>query len=212
MKTLRVILSLLAAVLLTATFAVAGEDDEPKIHTKHRVKLVTEVDSEPLVIEAEDLEVGETRQFFTDSGKEVVLTRTEEGLEVEVDGKKIDIGMHGGDHHSMFSFGGGEKKSVFIRKEKHGEHEEGEHGEHRYLYVHGDEDFEWVDGGEEDVEIIALHHQSALERLREAGVLDEVDEATRQKIIDALGGDDQQVKLRKKVIVVDVDEDEEEEN
>lgn len=44
-----------------------------------------------------DLEVGESRIVTGDDGKEVTVTRTEDGIEFDVDGKKIDLMAFGAD-------------------------------------------------------------------------------------------------------------------
>ncbi|MEJ2273166.1 MAG: hypothetical protein P8Y01_01095 [Woeseiaceae bacterium] len=44
-----------------------------------------------------DLEVGESRTVTGDDGKEVTVTRTEDGIEFDVDGRKIDLMAFDGD-------------------------------------------------------------------------------------------------------------------
>src|SRR5210317_532163 len=45
--------------------------------------------------EIDDLEVGESKTITDDDGNEVTMTRTEDGVEIEVDGKNIEL-MHMG--------------------------------------------------------------------------------------------------------------------
>ena len=197
MKTSHKILTLLL-VAVAATFAVAGDGSHVERHVK--LAIAGETGEEPLVIEADDLEVGDTRQFFTESGKEVLLTRTEDGYDIEVDGKKIDVGMPGGGHHT---FETGDAKRVFVFKGDPGDTE----GEHVFIH-HGEEGYEWVQDGGENVDVQVLHHghPSALEHLRAKGILDELDEAARQKIVDALEELQPGDALGKKMIMIKVDE------
>ncbi len=202
MKTTNMILAFLLVALVAtfATFATAGEDSG-EVRVKHRVKMMVAggEGEEPVVVEAEDLEIGESRQFFTDSGKEVVLTRTEEGYDLEVDGEKIDV--MGGHGHHAFKVGSGASK-IFIHKSDE-EHEGIE--EEKHVFVHsGEGDFEWVSDGA-DVKVLHMGHTSALEHLRAKGILDELDEETRQKIVDVLE-EIQPGAVRMKKVFVHVDE------
>ncbi len=206
MKILQTILALTVASLVAVTFTFAGE--EPEIKVERHIKLALTDGEEPLVIDAHDLEVGESRQFFTDSGKEVLLSRTDDGLTLEVDGKEMNLGMRHGDHHSSFNMTGGEHGKVII-KQLHGmgeDGEDGEHGEHAFHYVHSDEDFQWVDEGSGDVRVKVGPHHSPLQHLLDSGVLDEVDEATRQKIIDTLKEAEPHGGHMRKMIRIEVDE------
>jgi hypothetical protein len=82
---------------LIATAALAGE--EPKM----KIEVAVSGDGEEHKTfewhgdssEIDDLEVGESKTIIDDDGNEVTMTRTEDGLEIEVDGKHIDI-MHMG--------------------------------------------------------------------------------------------------------------------
>ncbi len=78
---------------LIATAAVA----EPQ----HKMKIEVAVDGErgePKVFEwhgdgttIEDLEVGESKTITDDDGNEITLTRTAEGLEIEVEGERVYV-------------------------------------------------------------------------------------------------------------------------
>ena len=84
-------------VFLIATAAVAGEE--------HKMKIEVAVSDEGEAhktfewhgdgSEIDDLEVGESKTITDDDGNEVTMTRTEDGLEIEVDGKNIEL-MHMG--------------------------------------------------------------------------------------------------------------------
>ncbi len=190
MNKVRFFVTLITALLVTGSFVFAHEVEE-----RHKMKLMFGADAE--AIEIEDMEVGETRQFFTEEGKEVVITRGEQGYELTVDGKEINI-LSPGDHHgaSFIDIDGidveeGEglvKVSVkgMVMGEADGEGEanvfvfsgddEGEHGEH--------ESFTWTEQGGEDAAVsIFVQKSDILSQVLESGVLDQVDEAARDEII-----------------------------
>lgn len=198
MKTIHAILALCVATLLVSAFSFAAE---PEHEIKHQIKIKIDDGDEMIAIDADDLEIGETRQSFTESGKEVLLTRTEEGMELSVDGEEIDLGFsHGDAHHAMF-FSGDEDSKVVIRSMG------GEEG-HKYAFIHGDGDGEnhWVQKGEdgEDIDIF-IERFSPANHLLESGVLDDLDEETRQEILDTLGEMEPHKRIHKKVLV-EVDE------
>ena len=171
MKIIHTVFAVLAALLLTSTFAFAADEPEGK----RRIEIKITADEEPIAIDASDMEVGETRQNFNESGKEVLVTRTEDGFQLEVDGKEIDVdlphaGDHGHDHHATFSVSGDEDGKFIFRRFVDGD-------EHGYRYVHA------ADG--EAVDLV-IERFSAADRLAESGVLDDLDEAKRQEILDAL--------------------------
>lgn len=197
MKTIHAILALLVATLLVSAFSFAAE---PEPEVKHKVKIKI-ADGEDLVdVEADDLGVGESRQSFTESGKEVLLTRTEDGYRLEVDGKEIDLGLsHGEGHHEVYRMHGGDDAKVVIRTM------EGEEG-HAYAYVHADK-HHWVEKGEdgEDIDIV-IERSSPADHLLASGVLDDLDEETRQKILDTLREMEPHKRIVKKKVIVDVEE------
>lgn len=211
MKIIHAILALIFATLFVAAFSFAG--DAPEI--QHKVKIKIQHDGELVAIDAENMEVGETRQSYTESGKEVLFTRTEDGYQLEVDGKEIELGMHGEGHHSTIHTSGDKDAKVIVRKFRGGdcEHDEDcEHGEHGYSFIHADTDHHWVEkgeGGAEDV-YIQIERTDPGDYLLESGVLDGLDEATRQKILDTLGELKPHKRIEKR-IVVEIDEEVEEE-
>ena len=177
MKTIHAILAVIFATLfLSASFAA----EEPQIKQRIEIKICDGAGADLIDIEAEDMEVGETRQSFTESGKEVLITRLEEGYQLEVDGKEIDLGLSHGGHHSIFNMFGGDASKVIIKTLG------GEEG-HSFAFIHsGDDEGEhhWVqDGGDVD---IVIKRFSAATHLEKSGVLDDLDEETRQKIPDTL--------------------------
>ncbi len=210
MNKVRLFITLITALLVTGTFVFAHEGEE-----RHKMKLKFGLDME--AIEIEDMEVGETRQFFTEEGKEVVVTREEQGYELTVDGKEIDIFSPGGHHGaSVVHLDGDEGEghvNVFVKKMVMGEgdgegdesvfvfsgDDEGEHGEH--------ENFVWTTEGGEDanVSIFVNKKKDVLSHVLESGVLDQLDTAARDEIIrvikEAEGSEGHHV-IRKKIVRV----------
>ncbi len=84
-----------AGLLLAATgaaAAVASEGSADAERTSLRLILDREGAPDRLnVDDLGDLAVGESRSYTTESGKSVIVTRDEEGLELDVDGKKIRV-------------------------------------------------------------------------------------------------------------------------
>ena len=202
MKTIHAILALVFATLLVSAFSFAAE---PEHEVKHRIKLKIVADDDLIEVDAADMEVGETRQSFTESGKEVVLTRLEEGYKLEVDGEEIDVGMtHGEGHHQMFHFSGDEDAKVMIRTMG------GEEGrEHAFIHAAGDEDMHWLEKGEDGDFDILIRQVDPAEHLLAPGVLDDLSEEKRQEILDALREMEPHQRIHKKIIVDVEDEIEE---
>lgn len=185
MKILHTLLAATLATLLIAASGVACDEHAEGESHEHSLALLLDGESETLTLDVDDLEVGETRQFFTEGGKEVVVTRTEDGYDLTVDGKEINIGGEG--HYTMLH--GDHDAKVMIKKlisgESHGYHFITGDGEDVEIDV--DHDFHWVHGGEGDVKVMAFGAGDAAKRLEESGVLDNLPEEKRQAILDALG-------------------------
>lgn len=168
MKTTHAILAVLFACLLVSAPSFAAE---PAV--KHHMEIKIATDDEMVSISADDLEIGESQQSFTDSGKEVLVTRTEDGFQLEVDGKEINVDVPGGDDHHTFMHmtdmhvTDDAHKKVVVRK-FHGEGDES-----GFHFIHGDRD-------------VMIERFSAADRLAESGVLDDLGEAKRQEILDTL--------------------------
>lgn len=220
------------AALVTALLAVAGLSFAHEGES-HQMKIVVGGDAD--TFEIGELEVGETRQLFTESGKEVVITRNESGYEVNVDGKEINIVSPG--HHST--------SYVQIDREGEGDGEAtidvmvkgftGGHGEENVFIVKGDDDggehaYVWhgKDGEEHEIEgnvmffgngeghegqsFVFRKQSRVLDHVLESEVLDQLDEATRQQIIDVIKEAEKEGPMRRfhtgtHTIVIDSDED-----
>lgn len=76
----------LLALALSATLAVA------EVKERMKIKVMTD-DGVAETVAIENLKVGETDVFTTESGKEVLVTRGEEQLTLEIEGRVIDVKM-----------------------------------------------------------------------------------------------------------------------
>jgi hypothetical protein len=183
----------LAALAATAGAVVAADGGAPVVEEK-KIALVLKVadDADAERIELDDLselEVGESRSYTTASGKAVEAIRTETGYELDVDGKKItlpdapEVAAHG----DVFVF----HKKVEIEGEDgdvktmvwHGANQPGE----RMIVRHGKggEGFAFHHG-----DGVAVHRlfgaQAWIDRLEKSARFQELDEATREKVREAL--------------------------
>jgi hypothetical protein len=84
-----------AAALLVMTPAVA----EDHVDRKVEIKILADADGEGVELDLSDLEVGETRWITTDSGKDVGVTREDDGYRLDIDGEETfimspGVGMH----------------------------------------------------------------------------------------------------------------------
>ncbi len=106
---------LAVAILALAPAAFAGDTTVEGTHFK-----ISTSDAGTVEFDLDELAVGESRHFTTDTGKPVDVTRTEAGYELAVDGKKLDVILDGEDAASMriesAGEGDGEREVVFLKK------------------------------------------------------------------------------------------------
>ena len=199
---MKLVHSLFAAFIATLAITAAGLADEVVEHKAIVEIAVTGDDaSEAIAQDVSELAVGESRQIFTESGKEVVITRTDEGYDLEVDGKEIDVS----DGSDFTTVTGDHETKVLV---KHIECEgEAEDCNKSYHFIQGDgyevefdDDVDWEDA-DDHIAFLALgDDDSAAERLEASGVLDDLSDAKRQEILDALRSNDHKVEKRFMVI------------
>jgi hypothetical protein len=171
MKSIHALVALVIATLFTATFTFAGDGDA---HHHEEVKMI--VNGETINLDLDDLAEGETRQFFTNSGKEVVVTREADGLNLSVDGEEIELGGPGR-HVMVHRTGDGDHDFVF--------HHDGD-VDHEAVSIHLDGDHEWIDADGDAKVFIMKAHGSPAQHLIDSGVLDQVDETAREAILEVL--------------------------
>lgn len=107
-----------AATAFAAMSMAAPDEPTTEKHTRIKLKLDTASPDTILLEDLHDLAVGESRSFTTDSGKVVVATRTEQGFELDVDGKTITLADFGGEGDAMvwLSQEGGDGDPLVIKK------------------------------------------------------------------------------------------------
>lgn len=153
MKSKRISLALAAAVAaLLATGALVA-DDAGDGRTQLRLRLDRDGTNDQLVVEdLGAMAVGESRTFTTEAGKPVTVTRDAEGWDLDVDGKKLRVGDHGGPGDEMIwktrrvavEGDAGEAKSVVVLTEEtdadgpvHIVRRVGPGGEHAHAFAFG---------------------------------------------------------------------------
>ncbi|MEM8930530.1 MAG: hypothetical protein AAGE94_05115 [Acidobacteriota bacterium] len=193
---MKIVLPLLLA--LTTLTATAHADGEPQIEIEKKIQVIVATgglddgDREVIRLDGDDLDVGESRQFFTDDGKEVLVTRTEDGVDIEIDGESIDIGgIH--EQHMVIKTEGDEFEDVRrILVETLGDE-----ADHNFVFHGGGakviqldgSDFHWTtsdEDGSPHAMVMKLQRRSAADHLEASGALDDLDEATRRQVLDAL--------------------------
>ena len=95
--------TLLLPTLLVLGFsagAVAGDQAEEIVEEKVIIALSTD-DFELGETDLSHLAVGDAETIVTDSGKTIDLLRTEDGIEIYVDGELLDIGHGGHEEHRV---------------------------------------------------------------------------------------------------------------
>ena len=222
--------------LLSAFFALAvvgiltpgllADEEQRQV----KVVIADDGDAETIEIDDLDLEVGESRQILTDSGKEIVFTQTEDGLNITVDGEDIDIpAMHGahGAHkivERIVSAHGGEEghnahRMVFVTSDGDAEVETNVHkivvgsGGANHVFISEDGEATEVEGhhvmkwtGHSPV--VQISGQGLSEHLEESGALDGLSDEQRQKILDALNSY-KSTSSASGVMVIELDDDSE---
>ncbi|MGQ0801450.1 MAG: hypothetical protein ACT4NL_15235 [Pseudomarimonas sp.] len=109
----------LAAVIATAVVALAMTGSAASADSDiAKVRILANGVEEAVEVEMNSMAVGESRQLVAASGKPAIVTRTAEGLTIEVGGKRTEVQMPSG----------------------HGEHGAHGHGEHLRVIklAHGD--------------------------------------------------------------------------
>lgn len=197
MKPLHTLLTI--AFLIVSLFAAANVVADEESIQKH-IKLALG-EGEVTTIDVSDLEEGESHQQFV-GDKELIITNTGDGLRIEIDGEEIDLGNFGSHHHVEVHSEHGDNTQVFssshskvIVKHLDGDDERGFH----FITGEGEEvdfDFDmdgshtWVDGdGERRVMVFrAGGHggDAAAQHLESSGVLDDLDSAKKEAILEAL--------------------------
>lgn len=78
----------LFALALSANTTFAG----PEVHESIKIAVKTD-DGIDETVNIENMEVGDSELITTESGREVLVSRTEDGLELDIDGKLIEVAL-----------------------------------------------------------------------------------------------------------------------
>lgn len=173
---MRQIILLLASGIffLGASSVVAGEDPEVVVEKKYVVALSTD-DFELEETDLSHLAVGDAETIVTESGKTIDLLRSEDGIEIYVDGELLDTGLDDGEAHGSHKIVHADVEIICEGDEECEEtvwiSEDGDidlealraSGGHKVIRIHEDEDH-----GEMDVDVEVLHegHETAHKVIR----------------------------------------------
>lgn len=201
-----------AAATMEADASTAADGDSATAKVRHtQLKLVLDHDGEGEQIELTDLhemEIGESRTLTTESGTPVVVTRDEQGFELDLDGKKIRVMDHfSGEPGEMnwTTSGEGQTFTKRIVVQQDGDSEEGANvmilrhggeggetaGEGRDVVVMRKIGGEAGQGfafstGDGEMPAIPVPVEATIARLQASPKFQELDAATRAKVIEAL--------------------------
>jgi|GEM_PF-4552622 len=208
--------ALLALLLLTAG-AVAASAVEPVVEQQIRLKIMA--DDDLLDLDLSDLAVGESQQLYTESGKEVVVTRSEDSFEIQVEGRDEPIIVHTGAGHAYaFDVEAACQDAddclhrVIVNSDVEVADHDGDEvhsmvfiGEDGDAHALGDQASVWVSAKDEEngegLHVIRVGGgEDAAQKLLASGALDGLDLAKRQEILDALREGSGEAKVHMKVI------------
>ena len=163
------------SILLTGIFffcasaATAGDEVDKVVEEK----IVIAVSTDEFDLEETDLShlaVGDAETIVTESGKTIDLLRTEDGVEIYIDGELLDVGMGDGELHGSHKIVHADVEIICDEDEECEENvwisEDGNidlealhaAGDHKVIMIHED-----AEHGEMDVDVEVLHegHETA---------------------------------------------------
>jgi hypothetical protein len=187
----QLILFLAACLFITAAVtATAGGETETIVEEKIVIALSTD-DFEMEETDLSHLSVGDAETIITESGKTIDLLRTEDGIEIYVDGEMLDISAHQENtfvHKKIEIICDDDEEEceelVWISEDGDVDLESLHDGDHKVIMIHSDEEH-----GEMDVDVEVLHdgHATAHKVIKikhgEPGDLHELHEAHGEKVI-----------------------------
>jgi hypothetical protein len=186
----------IAFTLVSSAGAEQGSGGPAEKHTQIRLAVDREGTLERVtLVDLHDMAVGETRSLATENGRPVSVTRDETGFDVDVDGKTVRVE----DRFSEIPDGDGNVR--FEKRVMIGDGEEG--GEPRTMIFHG--------SGDEPQDVVVLRRsgpggdhafafatdgaelpplpfgvEATIARLEQNAKFQELDAATRAKVLEAL--------------------------
>lgn len=202
---------LLLASLAFAALAFTAIAAQPEIEHKVHLKIIA--DDDLVDVELDDLAIGDSQQLFTESGKQVVITRKEAGYEFDIEGRDEPILVRTGTQAYAFahdhSCDGDDCPQHVVIKKHVNVTTDGDGAGQQMIFMSDDgevhrlgdgEDVTWIAGegsGDGKLHVIELDGaSSAAERLLASGVLDSLDDAKRQEILDALRDGERKVEVK----------------
>ena len=138
-----IVMILLAGIALNPTWA-GGENYQAKI------KIIGD-DFELDETDVSSLEVGESMTFYSDEGREILVTREDDGFDISIDGESLDlprlVGGADGGHHGIKVI----KKQFMCDSDEECDHE--------FINIHEDTDMQLLHfaGDELALDIEVLH-------------------------------------------------------
>lgn len=90
----RILLLTIIMLFTIGTVTINAGETETTAEKQIVIALSTD-DFELAETDISDMKVGDAQTFNTESGKRIDLLRTEDGVEIYVDGELIDTGLHG---------------------------------------------------------------------------------------------------------------------
>lgn len=183
---------LLTGIFLFSGIAVmAGDDSEAVVEEKIVIALSTD-EFELEETDLSDLAVGDAETIVTESGKTIDLLRTEDGVEVYVDGELLDVPQHGkhmiikSDVEIICESDDEEecKELVWISEDGDVDLEALHGGDHKVIMIHDEIGHENMDV---DVEVLHEGHETAHKVIKikhgEPGDMEGLHEAHGEKVI-----------------------------
>jgi hypothetical protein len=177
-----------ALVLVAAAGAAVLHAGDGAERSTLKMKLDRDGEADRIeIVDLDELEVGDSRDYTTDSGKSVTVTRDEEGFALVLDdGKTIRVGdpgaLHGEGHLPMKLRrieidGDGEPQQIVISGEPR---EQRLFVRHRGQGGHGEQSFAFSTDGREPHLLVAGH--GLLERIERSEKFQALDDATRELV------------------------------
>jgi len=110
MKSIKSTLAALSIGILSFSAMSISADEGEEKHVMVQIEKTNDddalvelkIDGDAEVFNLPEMEVGDSREITTESGKVIYLTRTEDGMSLSVDGTDIDLPLIGGDMQAHF--------------------------------------------------------------------------------------------------------------
>jgi len=187
----------LLACLALSLLVLPAWAGETTVEEVRKVQLRILAGDELIDLDLSELEVGDSQQTFAGDGTEIVATRNadaytiqvgdEEEIVVPTGGRGQRVEINGGDGHHVIVH----KEVSKIRGDDHSAVFVGGEGEMRHIEIDGDTNV-WVSGDDEEAvgnamaQVFRMHGKDPAQHLIDSGVLDELDDATRETILEEL--------------------------